>query len=228
MIPAFISVGLSFLVTTTLSAPVDVRPIPPRLFTKDTYNQLTDGTPCRPISLIYARGLNEPGNIGGSGDLGPRFLDELAVFIGSNFTDEVAVQGVRYSANYIDLLLGGDPRGSTVMKNLVDSTAARCPKTKIVLAGYSTGAQLVHNAAQELSKAVAARVVSIAVWGDPSSDQDIGHVSIDTFFSVCVDKDYVCDGKFIVTPQHRQYLDPWAWAGARSVYNSVYYPIPPQ
>ena len=61
-----------------------------------------------------------------------------------------------------------------------------------------------------------------AAWGDPSSDQDMGHVSIDGFFAVCVDRDYVCDGKLIVTPRHREYLDPWAWAAARSIHTNVY------
>ena len=125
MISAITSIIL-LLTTTTLSAPVtnaDPRPIPPRQYTKNTYNQLTDGTPCRPVSLIYARGLNEPGNIGGPGDLGPRFLDELAALIGSNYTDELAVQGVGYAASYFGLLIGGDPLGSTVMEKLITSVS---------------------------------------------------------------------------------------------------------
>ena len=129
MISALTPIILSLFITATYSAPLntaDARPIPPRQYTSNTYNQLTDGTPCRHISLIYARGINEPGNIGGPGDLGPRFLDELAALVGSNHTEEVAVQGVNYAATYFGLLLGGDPYGSTVMKRLITSVSFSC------------------------------------------------------------------------------------------------------
>lgn len=42
--------------------------------------------------------------------------------------------------------MGGSPSGSFVMAAIANKTAAACPSTKIVLAGYSQGAQLVHNA----------------------------------------------------------------------------------
>lgn len=36
----------------------------------------------------------------------------------------------------------------------------QCPNTKVVLSGYSQGAQLVHNAATQISSAVANRVTA--------------------------------------------------------------------
>lgn len=104
----------SLLVTTTLSAPAAITK---RQYTSDTYNQLTDGTPCRNISLIYARGLNEAGNIGGPADLGPLFLNEVATKVGGE--DKIAVQGINYAASYFGLLIGGDPFGSIAMARVI-------------------------------------------------------------------------------------------------------------
>jgi cutinase len=35
-----------------------------RQYNGDTFNQLTDGTACRPITVIYARGTTQAGNVG--------------------------------------------------------------------------------------------------------------------------------------------------------------------
>lgn len=51
-----------------------------------------------------------------------------------------------YPASIPGFLAGGSPSGSFVMAAIANKTAAACPNTKIVLAGYSQGAQLVHNA----------------------------------------------------------------------------------
>jgi cutinase len=65
---------------------------------------------------------------------------------------------VNYSASVIGFLSGGDAAGATTLFNLIGQTATRCPSTKIVVSGYSQGAQLVHTATQRLSAANAARV----------------------------------------------------------------------
>lgn len=82
----------------------------------DTANELTDGTPCREVTLIYARGTTQDGNIGAAGDVGPVFMDELAGIIGA---DALAVQGVDYPADVVGFLAGGSPSGSRTMANLV-------------------------------------------------------------------------------------------------------------
>lgn len=55
----------------------------------DTENQLTDGTPCRELTIIFARGTTEPGNVGTLA--GPPFFQAVANMIGAS---NVAVQGV--------------------------------------------------------------------------------------------------------------------------------------
>jgi cutinase len=73
-------------------------------------------------------------------------------------TSRLAIQGVTYPANVIGFLAGGDAAGATTMFNLINQAASRCPSTKIVVSGYSQGAQLVHTATQRLTAANAARV----------------------------------------------------------------------
>lgn len=82
----------------------------------DTANELTDGTSCREITLIYARGTTQDGNIGAAGDVGPLFMNNLSTIVGA---DALAVQGVDYAANVIGFLEGGDPEGSKTMADLV-------------------------------------------------------------------------------------------------------------
>jgi cutinase len=58
-----------------------------------TENGLTTD-PCKALTLIFARGTNEPGNVGH--DAGPPFFAALRSDLG---TDQVTVQGVDYSAD---------------------------------------------------------------------------------------------------------------------------------
>lgn len=53
-------------------------------------NQLTDGTACRAITLIFARGTFEGGNVGAI--VGPFFAQQLVSDLSA---DQIAVQGVR-------------------------------------------------------------------------------------------------------------------------------------
>lgn len=127
-----------------------------RQYNGDTFNQLTDGTACRAVSVIYARGTNGAGNVGEAGSEGPTFFNALASTLGG--ASRLAIQGVNYSASVLGFLAGGDSAGGTTMTNLITSTITRCPSTKIVVSGYSQGAQLVHTATQRLTAAQAARV----------------------------------------------------------------------
>lgn len=46
------------------------------------------------------------------------------------------------------------------MLGLINTAASQCLDTKIVISGYSQGAQLVHNAAAKLTAAVTARIAA--------------------------------------------------------------------
>ncbi|KAK1573646.1 cutinase [Colletotrichum navitas] len=175
-----------------------------RQYQSDTSNQLTDGTPCRPVTLIWARGTTQPGNLGEAGSEGPAFFNALASMIGAS---NLAVQGVNYAANILGFLLGGDPAGSTTMANLIAQAVTQCPNTKIVISGYSQGAQLVHNAANKLTAAQTARISAVLVFGDPFKGRAVGTVPASKVKIVCHDGDNICDGGIIITSQHTNYED---------------------
>ncbi len=88
-----------------------------RQYSSDTYNQLTDGTPCRDVTLIYARGTTQAGNVGAADKEGPVMFDALASQLGG--TDKIAIQGVDYPASIWGFLEGGDPGGAQTMFNLI-------------------------------------------------------------------------------------------------------------
>ncbi|KAF2877727.1 cutinase-domain-containing protein [Massariosphaeria phaeospora] len=174
-----------------------------RQYAGDTYNQLTNGTPCREVTLIYARGTTQAGNVGAPDTEGPTFFNALAGRLGG--TARLAIQGVTYPATVGGFLLGGDAAGATTMFNLVNTAVSRCPATKIVLSGYSQGAQLVHTAAQRLSATAAARVNAVVVFGDADRDETFGRIAASKVLIICHSGDNICDNGIIITPEHRNY-----------------------
>lgn len=84
---------------------------------------------CKPITVIYARGTGESGNVGSVA--GPPFFSALDSAFGAG---NVAVQGVDYAATAAGF--GGDPAGNSKMAGLVGTAVSKCPKTQIVVSGY--------------------------------------------------------------------------------------------
>ena len=111
---------------------------------------------CRAVTVIYARGTTQAGNVGEADSEGPTFFNALASSLGG--VDQLAIQGVDYPANVFGFLANGDDDGATAMFDLINLAVTQCPTTKIVVSGYSQGAQLVHTATQRLSAENAAKV----------------------------------------------------------------------
>lgn len=99
--------------TAAAAAPRDV--LAKRNYTSTYADQLVDGTACRDVTVIWARGTGQQGNIGEPTDVGPEFLNDLAALVGTN---SLAAQGVNYSADVEGFEEGGDPVGSELMANL--------------------------------------------------------------------------------------------------------------
>ena len=74
-----------------------------------TQNGLSNGI-CTAMTVIFARGTTEPGNVG---VLTAPFFDALESMLG---TGEVTVQRVDYPASIEGFLEGGDPTGSQTMQ----------------------------------------------------------------------------------------------------------------
>lgn len=122
----------------------------------DTANDVTSGT-CKPVTYIFARGTTETGNMGST--VGPALKEKLESALGA---DQVATQGVNYPADIAGTFVGsvspGQAQGSQNCAQLVKQAISKCPDTKIVLAGYSQGAQQVHGCLIDLSTDEAAKV----------------------------------------------------------------------
>lgn len=107
--------GAGLALAAPTSDLLDERSLVRRNYTSIYSDQLTDGTACRAVTVIYARGTSQEGNIGEPTDVGPEFVNDLGVYVGIN---NLAVQGVNYSADVAGFEEGGDPVGSAVMANL--------------------------------------------------------------------------------------------------------------
>lgn len=94
-----------------------------RNYTTDTSNQLTDGTACRAVTVIYARGTWEDGNVGSTDEVGLETFNNLAAIVGE---DNLALQGVDYPADVAGFEEGGDPDGSLLMANLTTQVREMC------------------------------------------------------------------------------------------------------
>nr|POE53450.1 cutinase [Quercus suber] len=180
----------SLFFTALLSAWACANPVEKRQYSnQNTENQLTDGTPCRALTIIFARGTFESGNVGTL--TGPPFFQAVANLLGSS---AVAVQGVAYPADVAGFEAGGDAAGSALMANLTARAQHQCPKTKLVLSGYSQGAQLVHKAGALLTAGQAAFVNSVVVFGDPDNGTAIANIPAYKVLTVCHPDDNICQG----------------------------------
>ncbi|KAK6435490.1 hypothetical protein LTR95_008322 [Oleoguttula sp. CCFEE 5521] len=166
----------------------------------NTQNQLKDGTPCRAITVIFARGTTESGNVGTI--VGPPFFQALANSVGAG---KIAVQGVDYPADIPGFNAGGDAGGSRLMAALAAQAQKQCPKTKLNLSGYSQGAQLVHNAAAMLSNSTTKFVSSVVVFGDPDDGQPVGRIPASKVKTYCNVGDDICLGGNVILPPHLTY-----------------------
>jgi hypothetical protein len=80
-----------------------------------------DATVCADVTIVFARGTNEAGNVGVL--VGPEFFDAVAARLAPRKT--MAVQGVNYPASIPGFLQGGDPLGSQQMLVLAPLSPAR-------------------------------------------------------------------------------------------------------
>ena len=114
----------------------------------------------------------------------------------------MSVQGVDYPADAEgNAELGGT--GGPTMAKLAEKAITACPKTKLVLSGYSQGAMVVHSA---LSTFDGGKVSAIAVFGDPLNGEAFKGVDKSKVIEVCGSSDFICDrGPTNVSGSHLSY-----------------------
>lgn len=98
-----------------------------------TQNDVTNGGGCKAMTVLFARGTTELGNMGSIA--GPPFVSAVGKMMGG--AANVAVQGIQYPADVPGFLVGGDAGGSKLMAQMVGQVRAQCPDTTLVMAGYS-------------------------------------------------------------------------------------------
>lgn len=121
--------------------------------------------------------------------------------------------------------------------SLVKEAYQKCPKTKVVMSGYSQGAMLVHNAAKSLPADTTSKIAAVVNFGDPCKSlsssnktsginsftvqrQAIQGVPADRVKIICHAGDGVCAGTAAITPDHLTYSQD-ANAAAQFVVSKV-------
>ena len=125
---------------------------------------------CPDIEVVFARGTDEPPGIG---VVGQALVDSLKPLVKGKSVGSYAVQ---YPASYDFLAVAN---GANDASAHIQATAKNCPKTKIVLGGYSQGAAVVDvvttspiaglGFSNPLPAAMTDHVSAVAVFGNPSA-----------------------------------------------------------
>jgi cutinase len=162
--------------------------------------------PCPDVNVVFARGTTEVPGVGATGDA---FVDALRTRLGGRSMD---VYAVNYPAS-TDFATGY--QGLYDEKAHIESEAAGCPSTKIVLGGFSQGAAIAGFATsaevpagvdpadvpKPLTPDVANHIAAVTLFGTPSNkfmDQiNQPHVVIGPAFAartieICAPGDPVC------------------------------------
>lgn len=181
---------------------------------------LAAADPCPDVEVVFARGTNEPPGVG---RVGQSFVDTLRSHVGGR---SLGVYPVDYPAT-TDFPRAVD--GISDAGRHVEHMAASCPRTRMVLGGYSQGAAVigfvtessvpdgVHlvQALQPMPAGVSSHVAAVALFGKPSSQfmsiineppVAIGPPYAGKTIELCVPGDPICSDA--TNPlAHRQYVE---------------------
>jgi cutinase len=174
--------------------------------------------PCSDVEAVFARGTGEPVGVGG---IGEPFVDELRTALGPKSLD---VYPVNYeaSSDFSDRIQFAQSvvDGIKDATSHIEATAANCPKTRIVLGGYSQGAAVagfVTSASipagvpaeylsflpKPMPPEIASHVAAVTLFGKPSAQwlQNygaptvvIGPLYVPKTDDLCADGDTICNG----------------------------------
>jgi cutinase len=165
--------------------------------------------PCPDIEVVFARGTTEPPGVGG---VGQAFVDSLSSQVGGR---ALSVYPVNYPAT--NDFRNSIPAGANDASTHVQSIAASCPNTRMVLGGYSQGAAVMDVITTSMPPDVTDNVAAVAVFGNPSpagslsrrlwsgSLLGIGPLYAGKTIDLCVPGDPICTEGVSMGP-HVQYV----------------------
>jgi cutinase len=173
---------------------------------------------CPDVEVTFARATSEPPGIGA---VGRQFVDTLRSQAGGR---SITVYPVNYDAS--DDLVPSANAGAVDANAHVESMAAGCPNTKLVLGGYSQGAAVIDliTIAQapvsgfvpaSLPRDVADHVAALALFGNPTGRYLGAPVSTlspwygEEAIDLCAPADPVCTpGAMFTLPTHDELSSP--------------------
>jgi cutinase len=159
---------------------------------------VADAEPCPDVEIVFARGTTEPPGVGG---VGQAFVDSVRSQLGGR---SVGVYAVDYPASRdFD---SSTPAGANDASAHIQSMAANCPNTRLVLGGYSQGAGVIDLSTTAMPPQVADHVLAAALFGAPKSAfadtlspgplPAIGPLYAAKTIDLCVPNDPICsDGR---------------------------------
>jgi hypothetical protein len=176
---------------------------------------------CPDAEVIFARGTTEAPGVGPTGEA---FIDSLRSRVAGK---TVGVYAVDYPAT-TDFPTAIN--GISDARTHILATAANCPKTKMVLGGFSQGAAVMGfvtasvvpdgvsplDVPAPMPPEVAQHVAAVALFGKPSNrfmkaindpPITIGPQYVAKTIDLCVDNDLVCDSTGRSFSAHNQYVD---------------------
>jgi cutinase-like protein len=150
--------------------------------------------PCPDVEVVFARGTAEPPGVGG---VGQAFVDSLRSQLGGH---SLGVYAVDYPASRdFDR---STPAGANDASSHIQSMAANCPNTRMVLGGYSQGAGVIDLSTTAMPPRIADHVVAAALFGAPESAfadtlspgplPTIGPLYATRTIDLCVPNDPIC------------------------------------
>jgi cutinase len=150
--------------------------------------------PCPDVEVVFARGTNEPPGVG---SIGQAFVYALRSQVPERSVGDYAVN---YPAT--DDFASSLSAGSGDARAHVQSMAANCPSTRLVLGGYSQGAAVIDITTDQLPPQVANHVAAVALFGNLESAATrtlggspipaIGPLYRPKMIDLCVPDDPVC------------------------------------
>jgi cutinase len=138
---------------------------------------------CPDVEVVFARGRFEPPGVGAIGDA---LVNSLRPKVGLS----VGVYGANYAAD-LDAA-----KGAADMRAHVQSMAADCPNTRMVLGGYSLGATAADLLTRTMLPGPAEHVAAVALFGNGARRLGPAPLFAGKTIDQCADGDPICGRGF--------------------------------
>jgi cutinase-like protein len=145
---------------------------------------------CPDAEVVFARGRLEPPGVGAVGDA-------LVASLRSKVGVSVGVYGVNWPAD----LSASD--GASDIRAHVQSMAAGCPNTRLVLGGYSLGATAADLAVRAMPRDMNQHIAAVALFGNGARRLGPAPAFAGKTIDQCADGDPIC-GRGLNWPSHLQ------------------------